>query len=686
MSKQLRNSLVLLIFVFPYMFFYQGCNKEWDKHYRSVDTTTVKEKILEEMEAIPDISQFTDAVKQVGDLGDLLEQNRLYTVFAPNNEAFDQIDPAILSDDTLFKRLIKYHFISGKYNLKDFIAADLTTFNDKYLNFSFEDETNDLLIDDSAKIADPDYLSQNGMIQIIDKPLLPKNNVHESLRYSEYSRRIGESIRRYTEFIFDKEASNPVGTLQDGRTIYDSVFIQSNPLLYQGFEVINETFYGRDFQFINIENEKELFTVVIPENFAEAADQANQRSFLNSTLLDKDLAGPILSSLIYPGLYTREEIIEDIQARYADPRADSADLEFYAGELLSTQFDEEVELSNGIIYKVNAFDYDLSWLITPQGGKPSNMGEESYQNDLISKSLQSEEINDVAVEQRNIKATFFRAKPYVAPGESLKINFQPEGSPVPDGYLPDYGYAYGERSSGFVYGWVDGDVFDTRDRGGSDPVLATLNHMKEDGVNAHEWQIEVPNGDYVVSITAGDESNSDQVNNFLVEDVYVKDEQADNNFDWFDDIPVTVKDGTLTISPHENGNNQKLIAVEIVYPDVGQDEVDSLAYKNSYGEWIEFALEGEFYPVDYQLMIRGKNKESGTYKIEANDQEIADYNFALSPSGDLDTQFDEIGTVRFLEKKSSTNVRFTFLETHPGENKDEQYLWIREIKLVPILE
>jgi hypothetical protein len=32
--------------------------------------------------------------------------------------------------------------------------------------------------------------------------------------------------------------------------------------------------------------------------------------------------------------------------------------------------------------------------------------------------------------------------------------------------------------------------------------------MVEDGVNSHSWEIEVPNGDYVISIIAGDESNT----------------------------------------------------------------------------------------------------------------------------------------------------------------------------------
>ena len=35
--------------------------------------------------------------------------------------------------------------------------------------------------------------------------------------------------------------------------------------------------------------------------------------------------------------------------------------------------------------------------------------------------------------------------------------------------------------------------------------------------------------------------------------------------------------------------------------------------------------------------------------------------------------------------ESFTNLKFTFTNTHPGANKAAQYLWISEIKLVPVL-
>ena len=92
------------------------------------------------MERIPEISAFTNAVKQVDTLVDLLNQNRLYTVFAPVNETFNAIDPEILNNETFFTRMVLYHFIDGKYKYKDLSYDEMKTFNTKFLSVSFHSE------------------------------------------------------------------------------------------------------------------------------------------------------------------------------------------------------------------------------------------------------------------------------------------------------------------------------------------------------------------------------------------------------------------------------------------------------------------------------------------------------------------------------------------------------------------
>ena len=136
---------------------------------------------------------------------------------------------------------------------------------------------------------------------------------------------------------------------------------------------------------------------------------------------------------------------------------------------------------------------------------------------------------------------------------------------------------------------------------------------------------------------------------------------------------MTASDNVDTVTLDQNN-----VRVYFYSDSIGPDP------ESKYGEWINFDLEGDFYPVDYKILVRGRNFASGTFKVEADGKETGEYDFSTAPSGDNDTKFDEIGTVKFTETKSNTNLKFTFAKTHAGTT-NEQYLWIREIKFSPVI-
>lgn len=134
----------------------------------------------------------------------------------------------------------------------------------------------------------------------------------------------------------------------------------------------------------------------------------------------------------------------------------------------------------------------------------------------------------------------------VEPGDrfSVKINFQPEGTAVPDGYIADNGKAFGTQSvtvdgQTYQYGWVteesiyDGDpgtepldissltsvaVNDrTDDIAGLDPRQGTYAHFDQPGPNYVRagWEIELEDGFYEVTISIGDTSGPYDSNNVL---------------------------------------------------------------------------------------------------------------------------------------------------------------------------
>ncbi len=86
-----------------------------------------------------------------------------------------------------------------------------------------------------------------------------------------------------------------------------------------------------------------------------------------------------------------------------------------------------------------------------------------------------------------------------APG-TIKINFQPAGVEIPQGYIPDYGDVYGVRN-GYNYGWNVGYVGATRDRNiSADQKLDTLIMLYKTA----KWEMELEDGFYDVTVCAGD--------------------------------------------------------------------------------------------------------------------------------------------------------------------------------------
>lgn len=143
----------------------------------------------------------------------------------------------------------------------------------------------------------------------------------------------------------------------------------------------------------------------------------------------------------------------------------------------------------------------------------------------------------------------------------IKVNFQPDSTPVPEGYLKDTGLEFGARGNGYSYGWVGNPNNATRDRGTpGDSRYATLNHMQI-GKN-QTWEIEVENSTYLVYLVMGDPSFSNQTNTVNVEGVVKVDQNITTNFDEYY-LVAEVTDNRLTISPANGADNAKICFVEI---------------------------------------------------------------------------------------------------------------------------
>jgi lysophospholipase L1-like esterase len=148
---------------------------------------------------------------------------------------------------------------------------------------------------------------------------------------------------------------------------------------------------------------------------------------------------------------------------------------------------------------------------------------------------------------------------------TIKINFQPQGVSIPQGYLPDYGQPFGPKDSTLSYGWQRPNFTGTRQRSGvQDLRLSTINHMQREGNNG--WEIALPNGDYFVTLGVGDEFH-DSFHQIMVEDSIAVSFKPDSATHYqIKTILVAVLYGRLTIHPGPNASNSKICFIDIAGP------------------------------------------------------------------------------------------------------------------------
>ena len=137
---------------------------------------------------------------------------------------------------------------------------------------------------------------------------------------------------------------------------------------------------------------------------------------------------------------------------------------------------------------------------------------------------------------------------------AAQINFQPFGATVPSGYVADTGALFGDQGNGLTYGWnspkpaqVVGRRVQSQPAGTDAPRYDTFAVMHAKG-RGSLWEIQVPNGTYQVSITAGDPTASG-VQRIEANGTFVVNGKPTLDKHWITDSQsITVTDGLLKLT------------------------------------------------------------------------------------------------------------------------------------------
>lgn len=131
--------------------------------------------LLDTAKAAGQFSKLTAAVKAAG-LEDTLRGEGPFTIFAPNDAAFDKLPPgtldSLLKDKAKLSAVLTYHVLSGKMTAADVANMEhAKTLQGSEVTIS--KEAGGVHVD-QANVVKTDIEATNGIIHVIDEVILPK--------------------------------------------------------------------------------------------------------------------------------------------------------------------------------------------------------------------------------------------------------------------------------------------------------------------------------------------------------------------------------------------------------------------------------------------------------------------------------------------------------------------------------
>ncbi len=139
--------------------------------YRPVTST-----IAELASADPELSRFVQALRQ-GGIYETLNGTGTYTVFAPDNAAFDAVPPGTLTrllfDRDALAAVADYHVIYGRWLSADLAReSSVATRSGVPLTVTRLPDGR-LQVDDGAHVTRADIVATNGVLHVVDRVMIP---------------------------------------------------------------------------------------------------------------------------------------------------------------------------------------------------------------------------------------------------------------------------------------------------------------------------------------------------------------------------------------------------------------------------------------------------------------------------------------------------------------------------------
>jgi uncharacterized surface protein with fasciclin (FAS1) repeats len=312
----------IVIIALSGILFLVGC-KKWESQI-SVNDAQLEIPLMRQLRSDPLLTTFTAMVERTG-YDVILTSSQNFTVYAPSNAALASLDPAIAGDLTRLTKFVANHITPQTYYSKDVVSAQRIKMNSgKYNNIKGS------IIED-ANIVKADQYAKNGVIQIIDKPLLFLENTWNTLSTNAT---LPSKQKTYLLSLFGK-VFDPSKAVQIGVNS-----VNGNPIYQAGTDSIQTNRYWRDVY--DLTDESKQFTMFVLEDTAWDSEINKFKSYYATGTVDSTLnatSWDIVKDFAIEGLYNQTAIPDTLMSKF------NVKVPVNKASIVRT-----IKTSNGIIY------------------------------------------------------------------------------------------------------------------------------------------------------------------------------------------------------------------------------------------------------------------------------------------------------------------------------------------------
>lgn len=329
-----------------------SCNDEWDNHYsqkeaviNNAEMEIVDEPAIAYLESQSEYSSMVQRFKDAGVLDEMQAKDLLYTVFVVDNslvtEATTKADDQTAEDEKTF--ITKGHITTASLSPNSIREGQrLLMWNNKYVDIQTDSVNGVPELTFAGSHVKKVVKVNNGYIYELDKMIsTPKSLLEIVEGLSDDYSIFKEAILSRNQKTFDKANSLPIGVDASGNTIYDSVFVVTNPYFAN--------------QGLNLSSETSKATMLIPSNKQINNALAEGRAKLKAWNLSRP--DTVLTNWFFQAMFFKNEYKpEDFRTMESQGTYDITSIfdKQWRFTVNTLDLDNPVTMSNGTAYYIKS--------------------------------------------------------------------------------------------------------------------------------------------------------------------------------------------------------------------------------------------------------------------------------------------------------------------------------------------